>query len=154
MQSLVIRKHADKSGVQPEGGPWPLAGVSLISAPPVTTISTSLLQQAVGEGWASVEGANAVVRPAGPTQDVWNSTHTGQPHVFIHYDRIVFHTLDGGDVAYRVVRQPDKYADHGAATYPDQVKPFTATDDTPVTADIYAAGATRVDHFYTIELEG
>jgi len=153
MQGLVIRKHADKSGPQPDDGPWPLAGVSLVSAPKVTTISTSLLQQAVGEGWASVEGANAVVRPAGPTQDVWNSTHTGQPHVFIHHDRIVFHTLDG-DVVYRVTRQPDKYADHGAATYPDQVKAFKATDDTQVTPDIYAAGATRVDHFYVIEMEG
>lgn len=173
MEGLRIRKHPDTRGQErvvrfdPVTGekklvnpatpgedhePWPLLGITLEAAPELTTAPTQLVAQGTAEGWLTAEGQRPVVRPAGPTQDILASSHTGQPHIFIHVDRLIFHTLDG-DVAYRVVHQPDKYADHGEATYPEQVDPFDADDDTPVTPEIYAAGATRVDHFYGLEKE-
>lgn len=170
---LLIRRVADMSSgarlvrFDPETGerklvnpatpgeahePWPLAGVVLEDAPEETVISTGYVARGIAEGW--IEGVNArpVVRPAGPTHVDWHSGVTGQPHVFVHYDALIFHTLDG-DVTYRVVHQPDKYADHAEATDPEAVEPFEADDETPVTPEAYAAGATRVDHFYGIEKE-
>lgn len=165
---LRLRKHADKTTgtrvvkYDPDTGEkklvnpatpgddheaWPFAGVSFASEngeagepPAVTTISPDKISEGVSEGWASTEGGTPVVRPAGPTQADWNSGQTGQPHLFMHYDKVTFHTLDG-DVTYRVTHQPDKYAADG-------------DDETPVTEDVYADGATRVDHFYRLELEG
>lgn len=160
LEGLVIRKHADTRGQQrlvrfdPVTGekklvnpatpgedhePWPLLGITLEKAPDLTTATTQLVAQGIAEGWLTAENQRPVVRPAGPTQDVLASTHTGQPHLFVHCDRIVFHTLDG-DIAYRVTHQPDKYA-------------ATGDDDTPVTPEVYAAGATRVDHFYRLTKE-
>lgn len=173
LEGLVVRKHADKSTgervvrfdpvtgekklVNPatpgdDHEPWPLAGITLEVAPERTTVTTQLVAQGISEGWLTAEGQRPVVRPAGPTQDILASSHTGQPHLFVHADRLVFHTLTG-DVAYRVVHQPDKYADHDQATWPDQVDAFAGDDDTPVTPEIYAAGATRVDHFYGLVKE-
>lgn len=170
MRGLKIRKLADKTTGErvvrydPETGekklvnpatpgddhePWPLAGVVLEVAPEVTTVSTTLVNQGRVEGWVSVEGERVVHRPGGPPVNVWAVTHT-----FVHADVIVFRDELVGDVRYRVVHQPDKYADYGEATYPDRVDAFVADDDTPVTDETYAAGATRVDHFYVIELEG
>lgn len=168
---LVIRKHADTRGQErlvrydPVTGekrlvnpatpgdvhePWPLLGITLEVAPERTTITTQLLAEGVSAGWLTAENQRPVVRPAGPTQDVLASSHTGQPHLFVHADRIVFHTLDG-DVAYKVVHQPDKYADASQAN--DGPLDTVTANDTPVTADLYAAGATRVDHFYGLEKE-
>lgn len=178
-QVLVLRKHADKATqtrvvkydcdtgerklVNPatpgdDNEPWPLAGVSFCEQngetcepPALTTITPRKVSEGVAEGWITTEGAIPVVRPAGATQDVWESTQTGEPHLFIHYDSITFHTIEG-DFTYRVTHQPDKYADHSQATY--ETEEFDADDDTPVTPEVYEAGATRVDHFYVIELEG
>lgn len=170
-RGLRIRKVADKStGVRvkrydPETGeprlvnpaapgddhePWPLAGIVLEDAPERTRLATRLAVELAGLGVLTLEGQRAVVRPAGPTQDQLISTHTGQPHVFVHADALVFHTLDG-DVRYRVTHQPDKYADGQAAN--DGPIDGDYDDDTPVTVDLYAAGATRVDHFYGLEKE-
>ena len=160
LEGLVIRKHADTRGQErvvrydPETGekrlvnpatpgddhePWPLLGITLEAAPQETTISTTLLAEGVAAGWITAENQRAVVRPAGATQDVLFSGQTGQPHMFVHCDRVIFHTLDG-HVAYRVTHQPDKYA-------------ATGDDDTPVTPEVYAAGETRVDHFYRLTKE-
>ena len=175
---LILRKHADKSTgeridrfdpvmgakrlINPatpgnDHEPWPLAGVTIehLSDGPVN-LSTTLVADGIREGW--IEGVNErpVVRPAGPEQHVWASGHTGQPHVFLHYDALVFHTLDG-DVEFTVTHQPDKYADFDAVMRgrTDAVEPFEADDETPVTPEMYTSGATRVDHFYTVtEVKG
>lgn len=120
--------------------PWPLAGIRIEGdAPRTTRVPTSWVSNGIAERW--IEGVNGrpVVRPAGPTPDVWNSSQTGAPHLFMHYDALVLKTVDG-DVRYRVVHQPDKYTDG---------------DDPaePATAEAYAQGRTRVDWFYDLELE-
>lgn len=130
---LRIHKLADRSDGR--GAPWPLAGVRLLDAPDATQIPTNVVADAIAQGWATGEDGRQVVRPSGRTPD----DLTKPPHVFVHYSRIIFHTLDG-DVTYRVLHQPDKYADPG-------------DDTTPVTAEVYAAGATRVDWFYGVGRE-
>lgn len=115
--------------------PWPLAGVRIEGdVPDSVTLSTTLVNDGVAGGWITAEGQRPVVRPAGARQDVFHSTHTGSPHLFVHADAIVIHTVDR-DVRYRIVHQPDKYAADG-------------DDTTPVTPELYADGATRVDWFY------
>lgn len=145
MPGLLIHKLAEETGG--EMLPRPLAGVRLKDAPPLATVPTKVVSAGVAEGWASLVGERVVHRPGGPASNPWLHTHT-----FQHADAIVFHTLDG-DVTYRVTHQPDKYADYGQATSPDAVEEFDSDDDTPVTADMYAAGATRIDWFYGIEKE-
>ena len=113
---------------------WPLAGVRVEGGPPAeTSVGTSYVAEAIREGWIVGEGERVVHRPGGPDGNRWAKTHT-----FVHYDALTLRTLDG-DVRYRVTHQPDKYADPG-------------DDDTPVTDEAYAAGATRVDHFYGLAL--
>ena len=139
---------------------WPLDGISFCEPsgdtcepPALTSISTHKAAEGLAEGWLTATGATPVVRPAGPTMDDWNSTtgdKAGSPHVFVHYDTLTFHTREG-DFTYKVTHQPDKYADHTEATYDADIG--ETDDDTPVTPDIYEAGATRVDHFYVLQLE-
>jgi hypothetical protein len=144
---LRVRKLADRSQPRAEFDPvtgerlteiqpWPLLGVSIEgdSPPEVTTAGENWVAVAIREGWAVAEGGQVVHRPGGPADDPWAKTHT-----FRQYDAIVFKTVNG-DVRYRVTHQPDKYADPGH-------------DDTPVTDTAYAAGETRVDHFYDLTLE-
>jgi hypothetical protein len=88
-----------------------------------------------------------VVRPGGPPED---KDRPDVSHIFRQADVLVFHTR-AGDIRYKVVHNPDKYADHDDRTF--EVKRFKADDDTPVTDEIYAAGATRVDHFYDLVRE-
>lgn len=145
MPGLKIHKVAEPS--DDTLMPRPLAGVRLLDAPPVAQVPTKVIATAVAEGWASLENETVVHRPGGPAADPWQVTHT-----FRHAEAIVFHTLDG-DVRYRVTHQPDKYADYSQATFPDAVDAFDGDDDTPVTDDLYAAGATRIDWFYGIEKE-
>jgi len=146
MPGLVIHKLADKS--QPV--PRPLLGVRLENPPDKARVPTNVVTQAVAEGWASMENPTPVVRPAGPTQDQLFSTQSGEPHTFVHADAVVFHTVDG-DIRYKVVHQPDKYADHDARTW--EMPKFKGGDDVSVTPEIYENGATRVDHFYDLVKE-
>lgn len=140
-------RYADLPGAPP--GTWPRAGVTVVGdPPPATRVPTSWVQRGKREGWIEVENERPVHRPGGPVGDEWSITHT-----FLHADVIVLKTVDG-DLRYRVTHQPDKYADYGQATYPDQVGAFDGDDDTPVTDEVYAAGATRVDWFYDLALEG
>jgi len=130
---------------QPE--PLPLAGIRLIAAPDETGVSTNLVETGQSEGWISVTGANPVVRPAGPKDNKWLKTHT-----FIHLDTITFHTVDG-DVEYKVVHQPDKYADDRVPDERHMLNPEDSVpgDDVPVTDEAYAAGETRVDWWYGLK---
>lgn len=144
--ALRLRKHADKSAERNPGGSWPLAGVTIqLDKSGTGLMTTEMLAAGKAEGWISTTGDRVVVRPAGPPDEPMRATHT-----FIHYDTITFHTLDG-DVEFKVTHQPDKYADYDQASDPDAVKKFTADDNTPVTDEMYAAGATRVDHFYDMK---
>lgn len=157
-RSLVIRKLADKQPgeeriphwdsrtgdktlINPKTGaaePWPLLGVMIMGDPPQTcTVSTSWVTTGISEGWLESDGATPIVRPSGVTQDQWSGQQ--QPHLFLHIETLVIKTVDG-DVRYRVVHQPDKYAEDG-------------DDEMLVTPDMYEAGATRVDHFYGLVLE-
>lgn len=115
---------------------WPLAGIQVVDAPDECTVGARWVTRGVAEGWIELEGARLVTRPAGPAHDPTASTHQ-----FVHADALVIHSVDG-DVRYRVTHQPDKYADHEEAD-----------DETPVTSEAYAAGGTRVDHFYGLERE-
>lgn len=84
--------------------PWPLAGVIIEGEKPRRcVVSTSFVDRAVGEGWASLVGDRRQHRPGGPPDDPWRVTHT-----FRHGDVFVLHTLDG-DVRYRVAENPDKW---------------------------------------------
>lgn len=116
--------------------PWPLLGMAVIGDPPAAcNVSTAFVERGIAGGWIELEGEHIVHRPGGPADRQWKVTHT-----FTHADALVLKTVDG-DVRYRVVHQPDKYAHHDSAD-----------DDTPVLPEDYAAGATRVDHFYGLEL--
>jgi hypothetical protein len=155
METLTIRKLADKSdgervkGPHPETGepvlinpatgavePWPLAGIQIEGdAPETTRVPTKFVARGRAEGWITVEGESVAHRPGGPAEDPWRVTHT-----FVQLDAIVLHTTEG-DLRYRVTHQPDKYVDSG-------------DDSATVTDDIYANGETRVDFFYDLEREG
>jgi hypothetical protein len=119
-------------------GRWPRAGVVIDGEPPDTArLSTTLVKQGIEEGWIVGEGQKVVTRPAGPADDPWRvSTVAPTPHIFHHFDALVV-----AGVRYKVTHQPDKYAAEG-------------DDTTTVTPAKYAAGATRVDHFYDLDLEG
>jgi hypothetical protein len=146
MPGLTIRKRADMNYDPPR----PLRGIQLLDAPKNVTVSTTVVEDGIAAGWITAEGSRTVTRPGGPPHD---KDRPGTAHSFRQADALVFHTLDG-DVRYSVVHNPDKYADHEAATHPDQVKKLKADDTTTITDDIYAAGATRVDHFYNLVKEG
>ena len=94
-------------------------------------MSTTFVQQGIGEGWIEGVGGQLIHRPGGPPEDLWRVTHT-----FGHYDRLVLKTLDG-DFVYDVIRQPDKYV--------------TGDDEAKVTPDLYANGETQVDWFYDLK---
>lgn len=111
------------------------AGLTVVGEPPAAArVPTSWVQRGTAEGWLAYENPRPVHRYGGPPGQEWQVTHT-----FIHADAVVLKCADG-DLRYRVVHQPDKYADPG-------------DDDTPVTDEVYAAGATRVDWFYDLERE-
>lgn len=152
---VMVDEEGERKLVNPdtpgeEHEPWPLVGVRLLPGPEACGISTTVVEQGITEGWLTAEAARTVARPGGPPGDAWRPDKV---HLFRHADALVFHTLDG-DVRFLVTHQPDKYADHGEATFPDQVAEFDADDETPVTDEMYAAGATRVDWFYGIQREG
>lgn len=133
--ATVAADDFDYETMRPE--PWPLAGLVFDhdEPPKRTVVSTSFVNAGKQEGWLEVVNEQAVHRPGGPPENLWQKTHT-----FLHADAIVFKTVDG-EVRYRVTHQPDKYVEGG----PDSAK---------VTNEKYAAGETRVDHFYELALEG
>jgi hypothetical protein len=160
MQGLTIRKRAvDRSvpvgqralrGIDIVAGLPPHRVLDADEAPAKVRISTTVVDDGLREGWITGTGHQLVTRPSGPAEDPWR----GDPHNFHQFDSLTFHTLHGGDVTYRVAHQPDKYADHRAATFPDQVAKAKFDDSTSVDETVYAAGATRVDWFYDLTKEG
>lgn len=152
-RGLVLRKVADKTtGVRltrfdPETGekklvnpatpgedhePYPLAGIELVDAPDVTTLSTTKVAEGIAEGWLRGEGEQVVTAPGGPEGDQWRVVHT-----FRQFDALVFVLVDGSEIRYKVTRNPGKYAEGGG----------------DVTPEAYAAGATVVTHFYELSKE-
>ena len=168
---LTVRKVADKESttrvvvnhpttgatmlLNPESGraeSWPLKGVQAEGELPETcSVSTNFVSRAVSEGWATLVNPRPVFRPSGPADRKWDPAYT--PHTFLHADAVIFHFIEG-DATYKVVHQPDKYVacerEYKGKTI-DTVVDFSL-DDQPVTDEIYAAGKTRVDHFYGLQL--
>lgn len=116
----VVRHHpitGEKMLVRPEtvahpeftyetmqADPWPLAGLAIEGDPPERCfVGNRFVDKAIAEGWATLEGARLVHRPAGPPDAPWNTTHT-----FRHGDTFVLHTVDG-DLRYRILENPDKW---------------------------------------------
>lgn len=129
--------------------PWPLAGIQLLEAPDYCELATSFVDAGAAEGWIELENARLVRRPAGPAE-----TPTRAWHVFMHADAITFKTTDG-EVRYKVVHQPDKYADDRRPDEKGYLDPLEDVlgDEEPVTKERYAAGETRVDWFYGVQKE-
>lgn len=146
---LRLRKHADRSQGRNPDGSWPLAGVTIEVAEDGTArMNTQAVLDGKAEGWITTTGDRSVLRPGGPAANPEDPRYL---HHFQHFDTLTIHTLDGDDVTFKVTHQPDKYADSGAANDRDAIEPFEADDDTPVTAEMYEVGATRVDHFYDLK---
>jgi hypothetical protein len=160
-KSLRVQKVADKSGgerikrfdqdtgspylLNPATGqaePWPLLGLEVVDEtnarvepPKFTRVPSKWVVRGVAEGWLTLVGVRLEHRPGGPPEDPYRVTHT-----FTHADEVVLKTTpDQPDIRYQVTHQPDKYVEGG-------------TDKTPVTPEVYAAGDTRVDHWYGLRL--
>jgi len=134
----------------------PLLGVVPVGDLPSTTnVPVTTIDRAVAEGWATRENERSIFRPSGPPSDPWGAQWP--PHHFVQCDAVVFHFLgednEKYDERFTVTHQPDKYADYGQASTPDQIDEFDGDDKTAVTKEIYDAGATRVDWFYGLNRE-
>jgi hypothetical protein len=104
--------------VNPETGAeeaWPLLGVKLAGslggertegAPDLTGASMTAVEQWEREGWVRLEGLEVTHAPGGPPEQPWRVTHT-----FRTAKRIIFSTLDEGNVVYQVIGNPGKYDD-------------------------------------------
>ena len=89
--------------------PWPLAGVTIEGDPPLrTSAGTRWVDNAIRERWMRRIGETPVVRPGGPPDAPWATSHT-----FIHADKLVIEDAERGDVVYYVTRNPDKYFTSG-----------------------------------------
>lgn len=128
--------------------PWPLLGIRLANKPAQTKVPITWVNRAMADGYVELNDTSLAHRPGGPPSNPWQSTHT-----FTHAKTLTIHTLDG-DVVYKVVHQPDKYAcsDKAASLLPDGAEVPEYDSETEVTPEIYNAGQTRVDHWYGLEL--
>lgn len=168
---LIVRKLADKSAealaAHPPDSPdkYPLLGVVTCDArgravdpPQAVRVNCGWVDKAVQEGWLELVNERHVARPGGPPGNKWRRDKI---HNFIHCDEMVIKTPGGDeDVRYKVVHQPDKYVDetdfsdlgpYEVGTEPP-AHPTAAEDAVEVTDERYAAGHTRVDWFYDLEL--
>ncbi len=157
-QTFDVHIRADKTGPTPEPGqPWPCAGVEIVAdeLPEQITLPASFVKRYMSAPWFEAVGFGWLERPSRPDPEETDGTlvvaaeHRSPdgppPHTFMHAERFIFDTLNHGRVEYRVIAQPDKYLDRGKG----KDKPTAR-----VTRKDYAAGNTRVDHFYTCVLEG
>lgn len=128
--------------------PWPLLGITLDNKPTRCRVPVTWVVKGIAGGWLELDGMELVHRPGGPANDKWRMTHT-----FTHARTLTLHTLEG-DVVYRVTHQPDKYAvvEREILNEAKGLVREHVDDEMPVTDEIYAAGDTRVDHFYDLEL--
>lgn len=168
MEPLRVRKLADKSpeavAAHPASHPdkYPSLGIDIVDtfgksvAPPKTCrVSTGWVDKLRAAGLVTLENEQVQHRPGGPPDDLWRVTHT-----FKHADAIVLKTQEGQpDLRYRVTHQPDKYVDttdysKGGEKASERLGSRKEADTVKVTDEHYAAGQTRVDHFYDLKLEG
>lgn len=106
--------------------PWPTLGVMIEGTIPQSVIMPmSTVMAAIGDKppWMVLEKMRPVYKHGGPAANPLAVTHT-----FIHGDFLTIKTMEG-DVKYRIVHNPDKYA--------DETQP----------------GMARLDWFYLLELE-
>lgn len=152
---VQVRIRADKSGPQPAPGtPWPAKGVEFPDgAPKVWAVSVNWVRNYLSASWLTAEGLRSVTRPSRPEPIADDSGSAAiapehyaahpdlpPPHELLHADALVLQAADGGSLRYEVIRQPDKYV----------------AGDTKgtkrVTPEVYAAGDTEVEHYFTVRL--
>jgi hypothetical protein len=128
--------------------PWPLLGVLVENKPAACRVPITWVNKGIAGGFVSLNDTTLAHRPGGPPSNPWQLTHT-----FTHAKTLTIHTLEG-DVVYNVVHQPDKYVVVDRTTLNDEkgLVEEHIDPDAKVTDEIYAAGDTRVDHFYDLEL--
>jgi hypothetical protein len=124
----LLQEALTKAGVSPT--PRPLRGVQIEDKPPKRAkLPTGFVANGISEGWIEAEGeGELVVRSSGPRENPFGPA----PHTFIHYDALIFKTVDG-DVRYEVVENPDKW---------------------PEEKDGVAGFGGEVRHFYEVKLDG
>lgn len=88
---------------------WPLLGLEHVDYdwPKLTTAGTRWVNARIADGSVVLEGENRVFVPAGPDSDPWGAP----PHTFLEADALVFKLADGGEVRYKVTKQPGKVDD-------------------------------------------
>jgi hypothetical protein len=106
--------------------PYPLAGISLNDGKPPKhfCVSEGFIAEAKAEGWVTTEPEQVeqpVIRSTGPAGNPWATP----PHTFVHYEQIVFHTVEG-TVVYEVAENPDKWPEEkdGPAGFGGEVRHF------------------------------
>lgn len=119
---LLSRLGEVFEGIQPS--PYALAGIQITNpdgAPTDPLVTPRIIEQGRAEGWITTSPAEVepIFRTAGPKESPW----AGAPHVFLHYDQVIFHTVDG-DYVYDVVENPDKWPEEkdGGAGFGGEVK--------------------------------
>lgn len=121
-KGLTLRILADKSRaierydhetretklVNPDGGPWPRAGVIFVEGPPkLARIPMSTISRGIREGWIEARNERVVRAKGAPPRG------RGE-HVFVNADFIFIRDMEG-PTRYRVTHQPGKYIDGGKA---------------------------------------
>lgn len=111
-------------GIEPS--PYPFLGLRIENdggPPGQTAVSKDLVAQGRAEGWLSTvpEEVEPTFRSSGPRDNAFGAP----PHVFLHYQQVIFHTVEG-DVVYAVTENPDKWPDEkeGAAGFGGEVRHF------------------------------
>jgi len=124
----LLQAAQAEAGVSPT--PRPLVGIAIEGKPPKTAkVPTRFVANGISEGWIEAEGeGELVVRSSGPPENPFGPA----PHTFLHYDALVFKTVDG-DVRYAVVENPDKW---------------------PEEKDGKAGFGGEVRHYYEVKLDG
>lgn len=170
--SFEIRIRANKTGPTPNfaaGERWPHEGVEISEIPETFTLSTRLMMRGLTEGWIVPKNLSAVERPSQADPIVLEDGTIAPspihlmskgmvgdpvPHRFLHIDEITLATMNKGLLQFKVIHQPDKYADNSTISRGYIEDPGTYTNDTQVTLEMYEAGHTRVDNFYELEYIG
>lgn len=123
--TLTERLAAVFEGIEPT--PYPFLGLRIANdgGPPETTaVSKDLVAQGKSEGWLSSvpEEVEPTFRSSGPRDNPFGNP----PHVFLHYEQVIFHTVDLGDVVYTVAENPDKWPEEkeGSGGFGGEVRHF------------------------------
>ena len=102
---LQLRIRADKTGEQPESGRWPVDRVELAAeAPKDHNFADTFVARALADGYLEFENPRAVTSPVPEGVEPYDRDPV------ITGDAIILR-LHGGDLHYRVLEPPGKYAD-------------------------------------------